>query len=113
MQCSNYDQRMVYNNCKFPDFWGRGFCARRGHISHIYKDQTNLVYSNNDVKMVYRTLEFLDPRGRGLFLGHGQIRHIVRMLNFSKVRQTKYITMMNKKGSTKTMNFITSGYGLC
>ena len=57
--------------------------------------------------MVYRNFKFLHPRGRGLVLGHGQIRHKVRKLNFFKIRQTKYITMMNKEGSIKTMNFMT------
>ena len=56
-----------------------------------------------------------------LVLGRGHISHIVKMHYFfknlllyhkAKVRQTKYIVMMTKDGSTKIVNFMTPRRGL-
>ena len=53
-----------------------------------------------------------------LVLGHGHISHIVKMHYFFKnlllnsqaqIRQTKYVVMITKEGSTKIVNFMTPG----
>ena len=56
-----------------------------------------------------------------LVLGHGHINHIVKMRSSFKnlllysqaqIRQTKYILMITKKGSTQIGNFMTPGTGV-
>ena len=56
-----------------------------------------------------------------LVLGRGHISHIVIMHYFFKnlllssqaeIRQTKYVVMMTKEGSTKIVNFVTHGAGV-
>ena len=56
-----------------------------------------------------------------LWLGCGHISHRVKMHYFFKnllfnsqalIRQTKYVVMMTKEGSTKIINFITPGVGV-
>ena len=57
--------------------------------------------------MSTKIVHFLTTGAGVPVLGYGQSSHIVRMLNFFKIRQTKYIVMLNKEGSTKIMNFTT------
>ena len=54
----------------------------------------------------------------GLVLGCGYISYIVKMVYFfnnlllysqAEIRQTKYVVMMTKEGSTKIINFMTPG----
>ena len=53
-------------------------------------------------------------------LGLGHASHIVKMNDIFKnllhsqvwIRQTKYIVMMTKEGSTKILNFMTVGSGV-
>ena len=54
-------------------------------------------------------------------LGRGHISHIVKMHYFFKnlhfnsqalIRQTKYVVMMTKEGSTKIVNFMTPEAGV-
>ena len=56
-----------------------------------------------------------------LALGRGHISHIMKIHYFFKnvliysqveIRQTKYIVMMIKEGSTKIVNFMTPGAGV-
>ena len=55
-----------------------------------------------------------------LVLGRGHINHIVKMhyilkillLYSDKIRQTKYIVMMNKDGSSKIVIYMTPGSGV-
>ena len=63
----------------------------------------------------------MTPGAGVLALGHGHISHIVKMHYFFKnllinsqalIRQTKYVVMMTKEGSTKIVNFMTSGAGV-
>ena len=59
-----------------------------------------------------KIVNFMTPGAGVLVLGHCQISHIVKLHYFFKIsllsqaliRQTNYIVMMNKKGSTKIVN---------
>ena len=69
------------------------------------------------------TVNSITPGTGVLVLGCDHISHIVKkhflfktLLLYSQalIRQTKYVVMMTKEGSTKTVNFMTSGAGfLC
>ena len=63
----------------------------------------------------------MTPGAEVLVLGRGHICHIMKMHYFFKnlllysqayIRQTKYIVMMRKEGSTKIVNFMTPGAGV-
>ena len=67
-----------------------------------------------------KTVIFMTPRAWVLVLGCGHISHIVKMHYFFKnllfdpfayIRQTMYIVLMTKEGSTKIVNFMTPGAG--
>ena len=70
-----------------------------------------------------KIVNFTTPGAVAFVLGCGHISHIVKMHYFFKnlllyshawIKQTKYIEMMTKEGSTKIVNFITPGQGfLC
>ena len=63
-----------------------------------------------------KIVNFMTPRAGVLMLGCGHISHIVKMHYFFKksfslfsqalIRQTKYVVMMTKEGSTKIVNFV-------
>ena len=65
-------------------------------------------------------VNFMTPRAGVFVLGCGQISHIVKMHYFFKnllyshayIRQTKYIVMMTKEGSTQIVNFMTLRTGV-
>ena len=68
-----------------------------------------------------KILNFMIPGAGVLVLGCGYISHIVKMHYFFKnllsnsqalIRQTKYVVMMSKEGSTKILNFMTPGAGV-
>ena len=68
-----------------------------------------------------KIVTFMTPRAEVLVLGCGHISHIVKMHYFFKslllysqalIRQTKYVVMMTKEGSTKIVNFMTPGVGV-
>ena len=60
-------------------------------------------------------VNFMTPGTGVLVLGRSHISHMVKMHNFPKnllysqasIRQTKYIIMINKEGSTKNVTFMT------
>ena len=63
----------------------------------------------------------MTPGAGVLVLGRGHISHIVKMHYFLKnlllncqalIRQTKYVVMITKEGSTKIVNFMTPGAGV-
>ena len=63
----------------------------------------------------------MTPGAEVLVLGHGHISHIVKMHFFFKnvllysqawIRQTKYVVMMTKEGSTKIVDFMTPRAGV-
>ena len=63
----------------------------------------------------------MTPGAEVLVLGHGHISHIVKMHFFFKnvllysqawIRQTKYVVMMTKEGSTKIVDFMTTRAGV-
>ena len=63
----------------------------------------------------------MTPGAAVLALGRGRISHIMKMHYFFKnlllysqalIRQTKYVVMMTKEGSTKIVNFMTPGAGV-
>ena len=64
-----------------------------------------------------KIVNFMNPRAGILVLGCGHVSHIVKMhyffknLLFSKalIRQTKYIVIMTKEGSTEIVTFMTPG----
>ena len=65
-----------------------------------------------------KIVNFMTPWVGVLVLGRGHISHRVKMHYFLKdlllysqalIRQTKYVVMMNKEGSTKIVNFMTPG----
>ena len=68
-----------------------------------------------------KIINFLTPGAGVLVLRHGHTSHILKMHYFFKIlllysqalnRQTMYIVMMTKEGSTKTVNFMTPGAGV-
>ena len=68
-----------------------------------------------------KIVNFITPGAGVLVQGHSHISHIVKMNYFFKnlllysqalIRQTKYIVMMTKEGSTKIVNFMTPGVGV-
>ena len=68
-----------------------------------------------------KIVDCMTPGAGVLMLGHGHISHIVKLHYFFKnillyskalIRQTKYLVMMNKEGSTKIVNFMTPGAGV-
>ena len=68
-----------------------------------------------------KIVHFMTPGAGFLVLGCGHISHIVKMHYFFKnllfnsqalIRQTKYVVMMTKEGSTKFVNFMTPGAGV-
>ena len=63
-------------------------------------------------------VNFMSPGAGVLVLGCGHLSHIVKMHYFFKnlhlysqayIRQTKYIVLINKEGSTKIVTFMTPG----
>ena len=109
---------------------------RCGHITHIVKCIISLkillLYSEALIKQTKYTViitkegftkivTFMPPRAGVLALGCCHIGHIVKIHNFflnlllysgSQIKQTKYIVMMTKEGSTKIVNFMTPGAGV-
>ena len=68
-----------------------------------------------------KNINFKTPRAGVLVLGCSHISHIVKVYYFFKnlllyshayIRQTKYIVIMTKEGSTKIVNFMTPGAGV-
>ena len=68
-----------------------------------------------------KIVNFMTPGAGVLVLGRGLISHIVKMYYFFKnlllyskvlIRQTKYVVMMTKEGSTKIVNFMTHRAGV-
>ena len=68
-----------------------------------------------------KIVNFMTPGTGVLVLGHGHISHIVKLHYFFKnllldsqalIRQTKYVVMMTKEGSAKSLNFMTLGAGV-
>ena len=68
-----------------------------------------------------KIINFMTPGAGVLVLGRGHISHIVKMYYFFKnlllnsqahIRQTNYVVMMTKEGSTKIVNFMTPGVGV-
>ena len=68
-----------------------------------------------------KIVTFMSPDAGVLVLGCGHLSHIVKMHYFFKnllllseayIRQTKYIVLINKEGSTKIVTFITPGAGV-
>ena len=68
-----------------------------------------------------KIVNFMTPGAGVLVLGCGHLSHLVKMHYFFKnlllysqayIRQTKYIVLINKKGSTKIVNFMTPGAGV-
>ena len=68
-----------------------------------------------------KIVNFMTPMAGVLVLGCGHISHIEKMHYFFKnlllnsqalIRQTKYVVMMTKEGSTKIVNFMTPGAGV-
>ena len=116
--------------------WAGVLVLGRGHISHILKmhyffknllftqvkiRQSNQLCSNDEQGMVYQIINFMTPRAGVLVQGCGHISRIVKMHYFFKnlllysqtyIKQTKYIVMMNKEGSTKIVNFMTPRAGV-
>ena len=84
-------------------------------------DQTNEVLAIMTKEGSAKNVNFMTP-GEGVFeLGRGHVSHVVKMHYFFKnlllysqalIRQTKYVLMMNKEGSTKIVNFMTPGAGV-
>ena len=67
-----------------------------------------------------KIVNFMAHGAEVLVLWRGHISHIVKMHYFFKnlffnsqalIRQTKYVVMMTKEGSTKIVNFMTPGQG--
>ena len=65
-----------------------------------------------------KIVNFKTPRAGVHVIGCGHISHIVKMHYFLKnlhlnshayIRQTKYIVIMTKEGSTKIVNFMSRG----
>ena len=76
-----------------------------------------MMTKEGSTKIVY----FMTPRAGVHVLGRGHISHLVKMHYFFKnllfnsqalIRQTKYVVMMTKEGSTKIVNFMTPGAGV-
>ena len=70
-----------------------------------------------------KIVNFMNPGAGGFVLGRGHISHtcIVKMHHFFKnlllysqayIRQTNYVVMITKEGSTKIVNFMTPGAGV-
>ena len=68
-----------------------------------------------------KIVNFTTPGAGVLVLGCGHLSHIVKMHYFFKnlllysqayIRQTKYIVLINKEGSTKIVTFTTPGAGV-
>ena len=68
-----------------------------------------------------KIINFMTPGAGVLVLGRGHISHIVKMRYFFKnlllysgawFRQNKYIVIMNKEASTKTVNLMNPGAGV-
>ena len=68
-----------------------------------------------------KIVNFMTPGAGVLVQGCGHISHIVKLHYFFKnlllysqalIRQTKYVVMMTKEGSTKIVNFMTPGTGV-
>ena len=68
-----------------------------------------------------KIVNFMTPGPGVLVLGCGHKSHIVKLHYFFKnfllysqaqIRQTKYVVMMTKEGSTKIVNFMTPGAGV-
>ena len=68
-----------------------------------------------------KIVNFMTHGAEVLVLGRGHISHIVKMqysfknlLLYSQalIRQTKYVVMMTKEGSTKIVNFMTPRVGI-
>ena len=68
-----------------------------------------------------KIVNFMTPGTGVLVLGRGHISHKVKMHDSLKnlfpysqawIRQTKYVIMMTKEGSTQIINFMTPGAGV-
>ena len=68
-----------------------------------------------------KIVNFMSPGAGVLVLGCGHLSHMVKMHYFFKnlhlysqayIRQTKYIVLINKEGSTKIVTFMTPGAGV-
>ena len=68
-----------------------------------------------------KIVNFMTPGVGVLVLGCGHISHMVKIHYFFKypllctqelIRQTKYVVVMTKEGSTKIVNFMTPGAGV-
>ena len=83
--------------------------------------QTNYVYSIDDQEGCTKIVNFMSTGAGVLELGCGHLNHIVKMHYFFKnlllfsqayIRQTKYIVLINKEGSTKIVTFMTPWAGV-
>ena len=71
------------------------------------------MYSNDDKRRVYQNCKFHDPRGRGSSARAWPCKsYYENLYSQALIRQTKYIVMMTKEGSTKIVNFMTPGAGV-
>ena len=77
------------------------------------------MHYSDDQGWFYLNYKFYDPRAEVFVLGRGHISYIVKMHYFFKnlllysqalIRQTKYVVMMAKEGSTKSVIW---GRGSC
>ena len=77
--------------------------------------------SNDDQGRVYQNCNFHDPRGRGFCARVWPYKSFSESALFFKnlllyshayIRQTKYIVVMTKEGSTKIVTFMTRGAGV-
>ena len=67
-----------------------------------------------------KIVNFMNPRAGIIVLGCGHVSHIVMdyflknlsLYSQTLIRQTMYIVMMTKEGSTKVVNFMTPGVGV-
>ena len=106
-----------------------------GHIVKMhYFFKTLLLYSQAQIRqtkyIVIMTMErstkivnFMTPGAGVLVLGRGHISHLMKIHYFftnhllyseAQIRQTKYIVIMTKEGSTKIVTFmIHQGWGSC
>ena len=72
------------------------------------------------IKEGYQYINYKTPGVEVLVLGRGHASHIVKINGIFKnllysqvwIRQTKYIVIMTKEGSTKILNFMTPGAGV-
>ena len=73
-------------------------------------DQTNLVYRNHDQGRVYQNCKFHFPWGWGSCARAWPYAFFFKNLllySQAQIRQTKYIVIITKEGSTQIVNFMT------